>query len=99
MNARCPQRYLLRELRVLRPSVVLAFGEEALVAVGEGLELAHPDRRVDWRRKWHDGYARGTIALEHGWALTILAVYHPTYGGCRQATQRMIADLRRRPLP
>jgi uracil-DNA glycosylase len=96
MNANCPSRFLLAELRILRPRVLIVFGaaarEGALSAI-RTIDEAEPH----WPHKTRSGYGRRESRVEWG-PLDVLGMWHPTYARWPDALQALIADLAAHPL-
>jgi hypothetical protein len=89
MCERCPQRFLWKEIDVLRPTVVVGFGC-ATYKVMEG----HPG--VTWR--CGANHCRGILDYGAGCA-ALLWVWHPSrLGKWRQSQKALVRSLRHRPL-
>lgn len=96
MNANCPPTFLLAELEILQPRVLIIFGraarEAALIALRA---LDQDDPR--WSHKTSGGYGRRQSRAPWG-PLDLLGLWHPTYAQWPHAFQTMIADLAADPL-
>ncbi len=98
MNLRCPSRFLLRELDVLRPRALVVFGDKALDPVADAIEAADGFGPFVWHRKYNHGYGRGTAPGPWGEPLTVFALWHPSYTGWPKAQTQLVADLGSQPL-
>lgn len=96
MNANCPPTFLLAELKILQPRVLIIFGgaarEAALIAL-RALDQADPH----WSHKTSDGYGRRQSQAPWG-RLDVLGLWHPTYARWPHAYKTMISDLAGDPL-
>jgi hypothetical protein len=97
MDQRCPRRFLLPELEVLRPNALVIFGDRPLNAIVDAME-SNGWKSFDWHPKFSGGYARGSTRSPWGQWLTIFAVWHPAYSGWPAAHAKLVSDLRRRPV-
>lgn len=85
----CPPRYLLDELEILRPRVVVAIG----VRVGEWARrlLAVQELAVDL-----PGLRRGQGRLADG-EVDVICLNHPSFGNCKPSREALLATLRSEP--
>lgn len=97
MTDLCPRRYLVEELAILRPAALVILGENALNGACNALEADKADSWITWDPQFDQGYARGTQESADG-DLTIFGLWHPSYGKWPSCHERLIADLRQRPL-
>jgi hypothetical protein len=97
MNARCPRRYLVEELEILRPSTLVVFGDQALNSAVDAIER-HSGAWFDWHPKFDEGYARGVLSTDEN-ELTAVGLWHPSYADWARCQLRLVEDLRSRPLP
>lgn len=96
MTSRCPRRFLVEELALLRPRALVIFGTPALNAAVDAIEADHA-AWIDWDPKFETGYARGTMLTEDG-DLTVFGLRHPRSGDWPRSQEQLVNDLHRRPL-
>lgn len=96
MNANCPPRFLLAELNILKPRVLIVFGgaaKEAALRAIRTIDSVGPH----WPHKTSGGYGRRESQV--GWGrLDVLSMWHPTYARWPHALATLIADLAAHPL-
>jgi hypothetical protein len=92
MGLACPPRYFIKELAVLRPSVLIGFGEEAEWAIKQagGVTLVRAD----------DHYKRSRISLRAGGTAEVFVLPHPAAFGSLWAKGQaaLVADLLKHPV-
>lgn len=90
MCERCPPRFLWKELDVLRPSVLVVFGDRAF------REL-NGQKGVNWRCS--DDYCRGTLKYGDGDPVQLLWLWHPSnLGKWLRSQKALVRSLQRKPL-
>lgn len=97
MNANCPPTFLLKELMILRPRVLLVFGEAAREAALTAIRTLDQSGARHWSPKTSGGYGRRQSRVPWG-PLDLLSMWHPTYARWPQALKTMISDLADHPL-
>ncbi len=89
MNTNCPRRFLPKEIDILKPSVVLAYGRPAHDALATlGAMTAH-EKVERFRRS----------SLTHaGSAFTVFLLTHPAHGGWHATHDALVASLKAHPV-
>jgi uracil-DNA glycosylase len=96
MNVECPPRFLLAELQILRPRVLIVFGgaaREGVLSALRTIDKAEPN----WSHPTRSGYGRRESQVSWG-PLDVLGMWHPTYARWPHALTALIDDLTARPL-
>lgn len=90
MNANCPPRFLRRELEILRPSTLLAYGQpthDAIKRLGDVSVL---------EAKAESGFRRVVLPLASG-SVTVFLLTHPASTGWHASRRALIASLEQHP--
>lgn len=98
MNLRCPERFLVQELEVLRPRALLVLGDKPLDPVVDAIERRGDFSDFAWTKKFRGGYGRGICSTPWGKPLTLFATWHPTYARWPSAHGQLVADLHDHPV-
>jgi Uracil DNA glycosylase superfamily len=88
MCERCPPRFLMRELDVLRPGALVAFGGPAFRALNHRAD-------VTWRQ--HAYFCRGALQV-NGASTALFWLPHPSHPNWSKGQRSLVHSLRRRPL-
>lgn len=88
MSSNCPPRFLRKELGVLRPSALLAYGGPAHGALHHLGELSVDEHT--------EGFRRGTMKTDGG-CFEVFLLTHPAHGGWHAAHRALVKSLTSRP--
>lgn len=88
MNRSCPPRYLRREIDVLQPAALLAYGGPAHAALAELGEVSIEESV--------DRFCRG-VMKHPGGTVAVFLLTHPAHGGWHKAHRALVASLTTRP--